>query len=1215
MAFDVATLGIAIDARPVSAGATELDKLTAASGRAESATQKLTATDRALAQSATGAYSSLREMAEAVKMTEAAERAAYASSVQMAAGNAKLAASNAQVSASARKAATDFATMYDAGSRNFATQYVGSMSRVVDVHGKATGSSKALTQATLNMTRQFADVGVTAAMGMSPLMILIQQGPQIADAFQMAKSQGIGFNAVLAHMWALLSPVLVILAPIAIAVGAVAAGFGLLHRELSKSYPKDITDGMNLTEAQLDRVKGKTVTFGDTVKATFIVIGRHIMDSPIGDALKWLGGAFAATFDWIAKTAIGSAANVVGAFVGAYEGVKSVWGLLPRVMGDIGAQAANAMIAAVEWMVNKSIAGLNKLIALANAGAKAVGVDSRLQTMGGVDFGRVANPDAGAAAQAGNAWGNAAAAGFEKGSGGFRKAVTAFGAEIGAEALKLARKDALKEAGRAAKGSKGAADPRDQTDERTAQIAAMLAQAMADELQSRLALTREIVDRAAIEKQIAAMQAKVKQAQIEREMANITDDKGLSDAKKAELLKQLEIVQATAARTEINKTRLIDEQAAAALAKEALGRQTAERELQIDLLASQGAIAKYGFQRRAIDMQVLKLQQQIERLKLEEIVNSKLSTQAEKDIARARLSLLGIIQANQQKAVDGGLDGAFNNVTNALEQMAAAFKARDWKGVLGGLIEAIGTLRDAFKKGASVEGKIGAVAAVADVIGQAIGGTAGSTLSGAASGAMAGTMILPGIGTAIGAIVGGIAGFLSGSSASKKAKQEAARQAAEAAAQHALEVANQRRQIELNLIALSGDAIATLAAQREAEMAGIDESNRALMRQLYAAQDKKRIEDEVQALQIRYMQATGDEAGILAKQRAEEVKGIDATNRALLDLVYAQEDYALRLSSARDGVSAAYEREQSALKATQEKFQGLAKSIRDFSDGIGAEGSGALSYGAAKRNFLATSSSRDPEVLGGFQSSAQAFLAASKASAATQQAYQRDVALVRNAGRAAEAFALREVTIAEQQLAANTAQLTALGLINASVLTLPAAIAALLAVQATAPTATPASVTPTGPSATSPNWTAYLNRYPDVMAWAQSGHGDPSKPIDQQTLEDRARYHWYNTGMLEGRQNFATGGSFTVGGSGGPDSQNFGPINLSPGEVVNVRKGGDNDNGMSAVAEALQQQNALLKEQNRLLKSLDAREGVRDFQGLYVRGEVPGDPVSTQEAA
>ena len=38
----------------------------------------------------------------------------------------------------------------------------------------------------LNMSRQFADIGVSAAMGMNPLMIAIQQGPQLMDIFQQA---------------------------------------------------------------------------------------------------------------------------------------------------------------------------------------------------------------------------------------------------------------------------------------------------------------------------------------------------------------------------------------------------------------------------------------------------------------------------------------------------------------------------------------------------------------------------------------------------------------------------------------------------------------------------------------------------------------------------------------------------------------------------------------------------------------------------------------------------------------------------------------------------------------------------------------------------------------------------------------------------------------------------------------------------------------------
>ncbi|MBY9062297.1 phage tail length tape measure family protein [Sphingomonas yunnanensis] len=53
---------------------------------------------------------------------------------------------------------------------------------------------------TLNLSRQFQDIGVTAAMGMNPLMILVQQGPQIYDVLEQAKQRGVGAGAALAQM-------------------------------------------------------------------------------------------------------------------------------------------------------------------------------------------------------------------------------------------------------------------------------------------------------------------------------------------------------------------------------------------------------------------------------------------------------------------------------------------------------------------------------------------------------------------------------------------------------------------------------------------------------------------------------------------------------------------------------------------------------------------------------------------------------------------------------------------------------------------------------------------------------------------------------------------------------------------------------------------------------------------------------------------------------
>lgn len=54
-------------------------------------------------------------------------------------------------------------------------------------------------------------------------------------------------------------------------------------------------------------------------------------------------------------------------------------------------------------------------------------------------------------------------------------------------------------------------------------------------------------------------------------------------------------------------------------------------------------------------------------------------------------------------------------------------------------------------------------------------------------------------------------------------------------------------------------------------------------------------------------------------------------------------------------------------------------------------------------------------------------------------------------------------------------------------------------------------------SAPQPDWAGYGAANPDVMAWAQSGHGDPNKPIDQQSIEERLAYHYTNGGNAEGR--------------------------------------------------------------------------------------------------
>lgn len=133
---DLISLGIKVDATSAEAAAGSLDKLTVAGGRAETATQALGST----AVASSGGLGVLEAQATSATL-----------------------ATNALSLANARGA-------------------------------RAAGFTAA---ETLNLSRQFADIGVTAAMGMNPLMILIQQGPQVAETFSSAAARGNTFSMML----------------------------------------------------------------------------------------------------------------------------------------------------------------------------------------------------------------------------------------------------------------------------------------------------------------------------------------------------------------------------------------------------------------------------------------------------------------------------------------------------------------------------------------------------------------------------------------------------------------------------------------------------------------------------------------------------------------------------------------------------------------------------------------------------------------------------------------------------------------------------------------------------------------------------------------------------------------------------------------------------------------------------------------------------------
>jgi Prophage tail length tape measure protein len=259
----------------------------------------------------------------------------------------------------------------------------------------------------LNLSRQFADIGVTAAMGMNPLMIALQQGPQLLDIFQMAAIRtGTTVRATMASAAAAIgtamAPFLPIIAAVGAAAAAMAAGWGLATRSLTNDIG-DLTKSMGLNEEQLKKLKDEnvatTVTAGDAWRGLGTTI-KEMFVSTFGDELKWVSEQWNSFLDAAGKIALNAAAGIGAAFIGSYNVIRNNWRNIPAVIGDAAVTAANVAIAAVEGLINAGIAGLNRLISATQRLASMNPAFSAARALGQVDqvsFGRINNPFAGAA--------------------------------------------------------------------------------------------------------------------------------------------------------------------------------------------------------------------------------------------------------------------------------------------------------------------------------------------------------------------------------------------------------------------------------------------------------------------------------------------------------------------------------------------------------------------------------------------------------------------------------------------------------------------------------------------------------------------------------------------------------------------------------------------------------------------------------------------------
>lgn len=205
---DIASLGLRIDAAQANTAAVALDKMAAAGGRAEASANKLSTAEQRLEKS-TGA---------AADAALGAVRAA-----QLLAGEQEA--------------------------------VIGTANRLNAAHGKVINTSKVLQQTTLNLGRQFSDIGVQLAGGQNPLLVLTQQLPQIADGFAVAAQQGLGFKAVLTGLRTQALALVATFGPWIAGITAVGAGVFYLwnQHEKAKKRAEELTKEIDAMSKALEK--------------------------------------------------------------------------------------------------------------------------------------------------------------------------------------------------------------------------------------------------------------------------------------------------------------------------------------------------------------------------------------------------------------------------------------------------------------------------------------------------------------------------------------------------------------------------------------------------------------------------------------------------------------------------------------------------------------------------------------------------------------------------------------------------------------------------------------------------------------------------------------------------------------------------------------------------------------------------------------------------
>jgi len=431
--MDVAQIGFSADTSELVEAKAALNGLVPAADRAERASDRLNkmmlagskaalAAARADVEKAnavlsaakasdTASKSDIAAAASAKRKAQASYDAAKAATAQRAASEA--AAASAKKEAAALNAAATASDRYSASAgKRTSVPSVGAGNRHgndVTPWGKPTADNDNLQQSAGamkanvgNIAAQFQDIGVTAAMGMNPLLIALQQGTQLSMAM------GGGVRSLVAALATVFSPVALLTIAV---VALIAAGIQMVEWASLAQWGLNALAGILPQVATGIALVGTAITiaFAPAILTAFwnlfILVAAGIVGS-VGAIIAAVGaiplaiGLIIADLyifrdEWtqvLGVDLIGAAKTgvnyIIGAFVGAYNDIVFLWQQFPAIIGGAAIGAANMAIKAVNAIIAASVAGLNSLIQAVNK----IGAVGESLGIGGFAIGEVEAP-------------------------------------------------------------------------------------------------------------------------------------------------------------------------------------------------------------------------------------------------------------------------------------------------------------------------------------------------------------------------------------------------------------------------------------------------------------------------------------------------------------------------------------------------------------------------------------------------------------------------------------------------------------------------------------------------------------------------------------------------------------------------------------------------------------------------------------------------------